>query len=279
MRRQLMTLFQAEGDFDIRQARNGEEAVRENREFQPDVVTLGHQHAGDGRFDRAFPHHGRAAGRGGDGLLAHRTGALATFEALNLGAVDYIAKPGGTISLSIDRSPRSWWQGARGCPGPAKGKNLGRRRSPACRRSARKATRHFPRWRPAGWPARAAGNRRIHRRTAGAGDCSVGIAGEFSLAGPGGAAHAGGVYQGLRRAAESMLRAACDEAGSALPVEAGQGLHRQGRRGHAAGQPGGKTDRSYPRRRTRSTCGTLRSSCWGDRCCSTTIRSGSRRCC
>jgi two-component system chemotaxis response regulator CheB len=29
-------------------------------------------------------------------------GALATFEALNLGAVDYIAKPGGTISLSID---------------------------------------------------------------------------------------------------------------------------------------------------------------------------------
>jgi two-component system chemotaxis response regulator CheB len=28
-------------------------------------------------------------------------GALATFEALNLGAVDYITKPGGTISLSI----------------------------------------------------------------------------------------------------------------------------------------------------------------------------------
>ena len=40
MRRQLMTLFQAEGDFEIRQARNGDEAVRENREFQPDVVTL-----------------------------------------------------------------------------------------------------------------------------------------------------------------------------------------------------------------------------------------------
>jgi two-component system chemotaxis response regulator CheB len=40
MRRQLMTLFQAEGDFDIHQARNGQEAVRENREFQPDVVML-----------------------------------------------------------------------------------------------------------------------------------------------------------------------------------------------------------------------------------------------
>ena len=40
MRRQLMTLFQAEGDFEIHLARNGDEAVRENREFQPDVVTL-----------------------------------------------------------------------------------------------------------------------------------------------------------------------------------------------------------------------------------------------
>ena len=40
MRRQLMVMFQAEDDFDIRQARNGKEAVDENREFQPDVITL-----------------------------------------------------------------------------------------------------------------------------------------------------------------------------------------------------------------------------------------------
>jgi two-component system chemotaxis response regulator CheB len=103
MRRQLMTVFQAEGDFDIRQARNGDEAVRENREFQPHVVTL----------DINMPEM--------DGLtalsliMAERPvavvmvssltaqGALATFEALNLGAVDYITKPGGTISLSIER--------------------------------------------------------------------------------------------------------------------------------------------------------------------------------
>jgi len=103
MRRQLMVLFQAEGDFEIHQARNGEEAVRENREFQPHVVTL----------DINMPEM--------DGLTAlslimaerpvpvvmvsslTNEGALATFEALNLGAVDYIAKPGGTISLSIDR--------------------------------------------------------------------------------------------------------------------------------------------------------------------------------
>lgn len=106
MRRQLMLLFQSEGDFEIRQARNGSEAVRENREFEPDVVTL----------DINMPEM--------DGLtalsliMAERPvavvmvssltaqGALATFEALNLGAVDYVAKPGGTISLSIDKVAR-----------------------------------------------------------------------------------------------------------------------------------------------------------------------------
>lgn len=102
MRRQLTQLFQAEGDFEIRLARNGKEAIDENREFQPDVVTL----------DINMPEM--------DGLtaLSHimttrsvpvimvssltEKGALATFEALALGAVDYVAKPGGTISLSIE---------------------------------------------------------------------------------------------------------------------------------------------------------------------------------
>jgi two-component system chemotaxis response regulator CheB len=102
MRRQLMTVFQEEGGFEMRQARNGLEAVTENREFQPDVVTL----------DINMPEL--------DGLtalsliMAERPvavvmvssltaqGALATFEALNLGAVDYVVKPGGTISLSMD---------------------------------------------------------------------------------------------------------------------------------------------------------------------------------
>jgi chemotaxis response regulator CheB len=40
MRRQLSGLFDGEPDFQIRTARNGREAVEENRAFQPDVVTL-----------------------------------------------------------------------------------------------------------------------------------------------------------------------------------------------------------------------------------------------
>jgi len=102
MRRQLKLLFEAEGDFTILQARNGLEAVEGCRDFQPDVVTL----------DINMPEM--------DGLtalsliMAERPvpvvmvssltehGALATLEALNMGAVDFIAKPGGTISLSLD---------------------------------------------------------------------------------------------------------------------------------------------------------------------------------
>jgi len=101
MRRQLSTLFEGESDFEIRQARNGKEAVAENHDFQPDVITL----------DINMPEMGGITAL--SLIMAERPvavvmvssltekGALATFEALNLGAVDYIAKPGGTISLSI----------------------------------------------------------------------------------------------------------------------------------------------------------------------------------
>lgn len=103
MRRQLMALFQAEGDFEIHQARNGEEAVRENREFQPHVVTLDiNMPEMDGLTALSLIMAERPVAVVMVSSLTNE-GALATFEALNLGAVDYVAKPGGTISLSIDR--------------------------------------------------------------------------------------------------------------------------------------------------------------------------------
>ena len=103
MRRQLSIVFEAEGDFLIQTARNGMEAIALNQSFAPDVITL----------DINMP------GMDGITALSHimaqrpvpvvmvssltEKGALATFEALNLGAVDYVAKPGGTISLSLSQ--------------------------------------------------------------------------------------------------------------------------------------------------------------------------------
>lgn len=103
MRRQLTQLFTSVGGFEIQQARNGEEAIELNLSFQPDVVTLDiNMPAMDGltalsrmMTERPVP----------VVMLSSLTeqGTLATLEALNLGAVDYIAKPGGTISLTLDK--------------------------------------------------------------------------------------------------------------------------------------------------------------------------------
>ena len=101
MRRQLVTLFEAAGDFEIRQARNGQEAVDENRSFKPDVVSLDiNMPEMDGITALSLIMAERPVPVVMVSSLTEK-GALATFEALNLGAVDYIAKPGGTISLSI----------------------------------------------------------------------------------------------------------------------------------------------------------------------------------
>ena len=101
MRRQLSTLFQEAGDFQLRQARNGQEAVLENREFKPDVVTLDiNMPEMDGITALSLMMAERPVPVVMVSSLTEK-GALATFEALNLGAVDYIAKPDGTISLNI----------------------------------------------------------------------------------------------------------------------------------------------------------------------------------
>ncbi|MFI4983398.1 MAG: response regulator, partial [Nevskiales bacterium] len=106
MRRHLVQLFEQERDFELLAVRNGVEALRALDEFDPDVITL----------DINMPEM--------DGLtcLSHimvqrpkpvvmvssltKEGAEATFEALQLGAVDFIHKPDGTISRDIIRIER-----------------------------------------------------------------------------------------------------------------------------------------------------------------------------
>ncbi|WP_029010424.1 chemotaxis-specific protein-glutamate methyltransferase CheB [Azospirillum halopraeferens] len=103
MRRHLGRIFESQHDFRVTFARNGAEALAAVHEQQPDVVTL----------DVNMPEM--------DGLtcLSHimtecprpvvmvssltSRGAMATLEALELGAVDFIPKPDGTVSLNIDK--------------------------------------------------------------------------------------------------------------------------------------------------------------------------------
>ena len=102
MRRLLGDIFEGAGDFEVAIARSGAEAVALLSDFAPDVITLDiHMPEMDGLacLDRIM-------------LLRpcpvvmvsalSAEGADETLEAMALGAVDFIAKPRGAISLEID---------------------------------------------------------------------------------------------------------------------------------------------------------------------------------
>lgn len=103
MRKHLTGLFSADAGFEAHVARNGAEAVELIDRVEPDVITLDiNMPEMDGLT--ALSH-----------IMAHRPtpvvmvsslteqGAMATLEAMAMGAVDFIPKPGGTISLSIEQ--------------------------------------------------------------------------------------------------------------------------------------------------------------------------------
>jgi two-component system chemotaxis response regulator CheB len=103
MRKLLEGVFLKEGGFDVRVARDGAEALELLQSFDPQVVTL----------DVQMPRMDGLACLSRIMLEAPRPvvmisalteeGAEATLEAMELGAVDFIAKPGGTFSLAIER--------------------------------------------------------------------------------------------------------------------------------------------------------------------------------
>ncbi len=102
MRKLLGRIFSTEADFEVQFARNGLEALELLAAFRPDVVTLDiHMPQMDGlacldriMIERPCP----------VVMVSSLTaeGAEATLQALRLGAIDFVAKPEGAISLHID---------------------------------------------------------------------------------------------------------------------------------------------------------------------------------
>lgn len=102
MRRLLGEVFTAERDFEIAFARNGVEALEQLQAFKPHVITLDvHMPEMDGLacLDRIMLEHPCPVV-----MVSSLTeaGAAVTLEALELGAVDFIAKPRRAISLEME---------------------------------------------------------------------------------------------------------------------------------------------------------------------------------
>src|SRR6478672_3272975 len=102
MRRLLTEVFRSAGDFDVVVARDGEEALSMLEEARPDVITLDVNMPGLNGLETL------------DRIMLQRPcpvvmlsalttdGADVTLEAMQLGAVDFVAKPKGAVSLRID---------------------------------------------------------------------------------------------------------------------------------------------------------------------------------
>jgi two-component system, chemotaxis family, protein-glutamate methylesterase/glutaminase len=102
MRRLLGDVFKAEGDFEVTFARDGVEALACLETFRPDVITLDVQMPqmdGLACLDRIMVMHPCPVVMVSS-LTGH--GAEVTLDALQLGAVDFVAKPSGAISLAMD---------------------------------------------------------------------------------------------------------------------------------------------------------------------------------
>ncbi|OYX90703.1 MAG: chemotaxis response regulator protein-glutamate methylesterase, partial [Caulobacter sp. 35-67-4] len=102
MRRVLGEVFQAEPDFEVAFARDGGEALASLSVFKPDVVTLDvHMPRMSGLecLDQIMIEHPCPVV-----MISSLTtdGAEATLDALALGAVDFVSKPAGTVSLALD---------------------------------------------------------------------------------------------------------------------------------------------------------------------------------
>ena len=103
MRKYLGEIFRDEGDFDVCMARNGAEALQLTKSFDPDVITLDvnmPEMDGITCLSRIMVECPKPVV-----MVSSLTSqdAEVTLQALGLGAVDFIPKPDGTVSLHIDK--------------------------------------------------------------------------------------------------------------------------------------------------------------------------------
>jgi len=102
MRKQLVNIFNDQDDVEISACRNGVEALQELHEYKPDVITLDiNMPEMDGLTCLSKIMNERPSPVIMVSSLTHR-GAMATYEALAMGAVDFIAKPDGTMSQKME---------------------------------------------------------------------------------------------------------------------------------------------------------------------------------
>lgn len=101
MRRAIKEILTGHGDFEVQTARNGVDALDQLERAAPDVVTLDvNMPEMDGLSCLVKIMEVRPTPVVMVSSLTERN-ALVTFEALELGAVDYVAKPGGTVSTNM----------------------------------------------------------------------------------------------------------------------------------------------------------------------------------
>ncbi|WP_433074571.1 chemotaxis-specific protein-glutamate methyltransferase CheB [Dactylosporangium sp. CA-052675] len=150
MRKMLKEMLLDAGGFEVHTARNGVDALEQIERVEPDVVTLDiNMPEMDGLTCLSEIMRQRPCPVVMVSSLTEHN-ALVTLEALELGAVDYVPKPGGTVSLNL-RDVQQELVGkitAAACARPSRAHNLGRRLRAQRERTA--AAPRAPRARSAG---------------------------------------------------------------------------------------------------------------------------------
>nr|WP_296070906.1 chemotaxis-specific protein-glutamate methyltransferase CheB [uncultured Actinoplanes sp.] len=114
MRRAIKNILTDTGEFEVHTARNGADALDQLGRVHPDVITLDvNMPEMDGLSCLAEIMSRQPTPVVMVSSLTDKN-ALVTLEALELGAIDYVAKPGGTVSLNIDEVARELVRKVRG---------------------------------------------------------------------------------------------------------------------------------------------------------------------